>query len=124
MNDFDRKCYKTNLMQFLCPVQWSITFILKSFFYQIPLTWSKYFSGSICNSSVVPSSWDDSETTDHSMITATSDSEDDLIKEFKKDLELSKNDDSDSDNSSNSSKISVIEQSGIYYKNIYTHIYV
>ena len=41
-----------------------------------------------------------------------SDSEDDLIKEFKKDLELSKNDYSDSDNSSNSSKISVIEQSG------------
>ena len=76
------------------------------------LTWSKCYLGSICNSSVVPSSWDDSETTDHSMITATSDSEDDLIKEFKKDLELSKNDFSDSDNSSNSSKISVIEQSG------------
>ena len=55
-------------------------------FYQIPLTWSKCYLGSICNSSVVPSSWDDSETTDHSMITATSDSEDDLIKEFKKDL--------------------------------------
>ena len=90
---------------------WSITFILKSF-YQIPLTWSKFYLGSICNSSVVPSSWDDSETTDHSMITATSDSEDDLIKEFKKDLELSKTDYSDSDNSSNSSKISVIEQSG------------
>ena len=52
------------------------------------------------------------ENENHSMITATSDSEDDLIKEFKKDLELSKNDYSDSDNSSNSSKISVIEQSG------------
>jgi hypothetical protein len=52
-----------------------------------------------------------------------SDSEDDLIKEFKKDLELSKNDYSDSD-SSHSSKISVIEQSGRHYKNIYSHIYV
>ena len=79
------------------------------------MTWSKLYLGSICNSSVVPSSWDDSETTDHSMITATSESEDDLIKEFKKDLELSKNDYSDSD-SSHSSKISVIEQSGTYYK--------
>ena len=55
------------------------------------------------------------ENENHSMITTTSDSEDDLIKEFKKDLELSKNDYSDSD-SSHSSKISVIEQSGTYYK--------
>ena len=90
------------------------TILLPSFWkVSIKFRWhGQYFLGSICNSSVVPSSWDDSETTDHSMITATSDSEDDLIKEFKKDLELSKNDYSDSDNSSNSSKISVIEQSG------------
>ena len=83
-------------------------------FYQIQLTCSKIYLGSTCNSSVVPSSWDDSETTEHSMI-EPSDSEDDLIKEFKKDLELSKNYYSDSD-SSHSSKISVIEQSGTYYK--------
>ena len=75
------------------------------------MPWSKFYLGSIGNSSVVPSSWEDSETTEHSMI-ELSDSEDDLIKEFKKDLELSKNDYSDSDNSSNSSKISVIKQSG------------
>ena len=95
-------------MQFLCQVEYYLHF---EKFFQIQLTPSKLYLGSICNSSVVPSSWDDSETTEHSMI-EPSDSEDDLIKEFKKDLELSKIDYSDSNNSSNSSKISVIEQSG------------
>ena len=80
------------------------------------------FGGSTCNSSVVPSSWDDSETTEHSIISATSESEDELIKEFKKDLELSKNDYSDS-NTSHSSKISVIEQSGTYSSLIFIPIF-
>ena len=41
------------------------------------------FGGSTCNSSIVPSSWDESETTDRTSFSFTetnSDSEDDLIK--------------------------------------------
>ena len=45
-------------------------------------------------------------------LSSESDSEDEIIKEFKKDLELSKNE-TDSDDSSHS-KISVIEKSGIH----------
>ena len=41
-NNFDQKCSKTFSNHF-CD-QWSISFSLKSF-YQIPLTWSKYYYG-------------------------------------------------------------------------------
>ena len=72
------------------------------------------FGGATSDLSGIPSSWDESETTETTVFSsATSDSEDELIKEFRKDLESSKLV-SDSEDSSHSSKISVIEQSGTY----------
>ena len=59
----------------------------------------------------IPSSWDESETSATTFLSSNSDSEDEIIKEFRKDLESSKFE-SDSEDSSHSSKISVIEQSG------------
>ena len=80
------------------------------------------FGGTACDSSGIPSSWDESETTATTVFssnTTTSDSEDELIKEFRKDLESSKLE-SDSEDSSHSSKISVIEQSGTYLYPIFS----
>ena len=43
-NNFDQKCSK-KFQRHFCD-QWSISFSLKGF-YQIPLTWSKYYTGTI-----------------------------------------------------------------------------
>ena len=69
------------------------------------------FGGAI-DSSNIYSSWDESSTTETTALSSGNDSEDELIKEFRKDLELSKRE-SDSEDSSHSN-ISVIEKSGIF----------